>query len=131
METTESTVLVEYLGHKDRKEDNVSGSNAVWHGHGDVQPVTAAQWGALSKHHEVWRKVKGSKPEPKKSEPVVALSADATKAGQAAKALGLDEKTADQAAAMTVEQVHAFKFDLPEVGKEAKPAAKTAKKGAK
>lgn len=47
-------VPVVYLGHKDRKEDNVARSGVVWHGHGDVQNVTAQQWGLLSVHAGVW-----------------------------------------------------------------------------
>lgn len=47
-------VPVVYLGHKDRKEDNVARSGVVWHGHGDVQNVTAQQWGLLSAHAGVW-----------------------------------------------------------------------------
>ena len=43
-----------YIGHKERKVDNVAGSGAVWHGHGDVQSVTPPQWGQLSKHPQVW-----------------------------------------------------------------------------
>jgi len=49
-------VPVVYLGHKDRKEDNVARSGVVWHGHGDVQNVTAQQWGLLSAHPSVWAK---------------------------------------------------------------------------
>lgn len=49
-------VPVAYLGHKDRKEDNVARSGVVWHGHGDVQNVTAQQWGLLSAHPGVWAK---------------------------------------------------------------------------
>lgn len=49
-------VPVVYLGQKDRKEDNVARSGVVWHGHGDVQNVTAQQWGLLSAHPSVWAK---------------------------------------------------------------------------
>lgn len=47
-------IPVVYIGHKERKVDNVAGSGAVWHGHGDVQSVTPPQWGQLSKHPQVW-----------------------------------------------------------------------------
>lgn len=49
--------LVRYIGHKDRKEDNVGKSGAVWFGHGDIQDVPAKSWGALSKHPDVWEMV--------------------------------------------------------------------------
>jgi len=47
-------IPVVYIGHKERKVDNVAGSGAVWHGHGDVQPVTPQQWGLLSKYPQIW-----------------------------------------------------------------------------
>lgn len=47
-------IPVVYIGHKERKTDNVAGSGAVWHGHGDVQPVTPQQWGLLSKYPQIW-----------------------------------------------------------------------------
>lgn len=49
-----SLIPVVYIGHKERKVDNVAGSGVVWHGHGDVQGVTPPQWGLLSKHPQVW-----------------------------------------------------------------------------
>lgn len=49
-----SLIPVVYIGHKERKVDNVAGSGAVWHGHGDVQPVTPQQWGLLSKYPQIW-----------------------------------------------------------------------------
>lgn len=51
-------VPVAYIGHKERKEDNVARSGVVWHGHGDVQNVTAQQWGLLSAHPSVWAPAK-------------------------------------------------------------------------
>ena len=53
--TTDSTVLVEYIGQKNVKTDNVAGSGVVWHGPGDVQPVSPAQWAAMSRHTGVWQ----------------------------------------------------------------------------
>lgn len=106
-------VQVEYIGTKERKEDNLTGSGVVWHGHGDVQQVTAAQWGALSKHSEVWRRVEASSGE-------VNLVADATKAPAATKALRLDGAHDDQTG-LTVDQVHAAKFEFP----QDKPVAPT------
>jgi pyruvate/2-oxoglutarate dehydrogenase complex dihydrolipoamide acyltransferase (E2) component len=47
-------IPVVYIGHKERKADNVAGSGVVWHGHGDVQPVTPQQWGLLSKYPQIW-----------------------------------------------------------------------------
>lgn len=112
METIETTVLVEYLGNKDRKEDNVSGSGVVWRGHGDVQPVTAAQWGALSKHDEVWRKVDSTEGKTTSGSLPAALLADGSKAAEAAKALSLDGAQDSSAPGLTVEQVHAHKFSF-------------------
>mgnify|MGYP000955585252 CR=1 FL=1 len=136
METAETTVLVEYLGTKDRKEDNVSGSNVVWQGPGDIQPVTSAQWGSLSKHPEVWRKVAKATPNAKKDgQDGNELKADASKAKEAVQALSLGGAAADGESSMTVEQVHAAKFELPTTDQapnaNAKPAAKTAKRGNK
>ena len=51
-------VPVVYIGHKERKEDNIARSGIVWHGHGDVQNVTAQQWGLLSAHPSVWAPAK-------------------------------------------------------------------------
>lgn len=50
----QNLIPVVYIGHKERKVDNVAGSGAVWHGHGDVQPVTPQQWGLLSKYPQIW-----------------------------------------------------------------------------
>lgn len=52
-----ATIKVEYIGNKAIKEDNVSDSGATWEGPGDIQEVTPAQWGKLSKHPGVWRRV--------------------------------------------------------------------------
>ncbi|MCH8180258.1 MAG: hypothetical protein IIA02_10810 [Proteobacteria bacterium] len=49
-----TTINVMYIGTKSRKEDNIAGSGLAWRGHGDVQPVTAAQWAQLSKHPDIW-----------------------------------------------------------------------------
>lgn len=49
--------LVQYVGHKARKDDNVGKSGVVWFGHGDVQEVPARAWGALSRHPDVWQLV--------------------------------------------------------------------------
>ena len=105
-------VQVEYIGTKERKEDNLTGSGVVWQGHGDVQHVTAAQWGTLSKHSEVWRRVEitGN---------VTTLVAPTPKASEATKSLLLGDKINDKAG-LTAEQVHAAKFEFPD---EAKPAA--------
>lgn len=47
-------VNVAYIGHKERKVDNVANSGVVWHGHGDVKPVSAMQWSQLALHPLVW-----------------------------------------------------------------------------
>lgn len=121
MNTAATSVLVEYVGSKDRKEDNVSGSGTVWNGPGDVQPVTLIQWGLLSKHPGVWRKVQESAPAT--LEPRVA---DAAKAPEAAKALSLSSKPEETG--LSVDDVHAIKFEFPEA--EGKPASQPARKAA-
>ena len=50
-----NSVMVQYVGSKDLKSDNVAGSSTVWRGQGDVQPVSQEVWGKLSKHTDVWR----------------------------------------------------------------------------
>jgi hypothetical protein len=50
-------VLVQYIGTKERKEDNLTDSGTVWHGQGDVQQVTHQVWGKLCKHPGIWRLV--------------------------------------------------------------------------
>ncbi len=54
--SNQNLVAVRYIGSKDVKTDNVSDSGAVWHGNGDVQHVTHAQWGKLSVHKQVWER---------------------------------------------------------------------------
>lgn len=54
-----STIEVEYIGTKARKDDNVAGTGVTWFGHGDVQSVPATAWGILSKHPQVWRRAGG------------------------------------------------------------------------
>lgn len=54
--STATTVDVEYIGTKSRKDDNVAGTGVTWFGHGDVQSVPMAAWGKLSQHPQVWRR---------------------------------------------------------------------------
>lgn len=49
------TVQVEYIGSKDTKTDNVAGTDTIWYGNGDVQPVDAQAWPKLAAHSSVWR----------------------------------------------------------------------------
>lgn len=53
---TATTVDVEYIGTKSRKDDNVAGTGVTWFGHGDVQAVPMTAWGKLSQHPQVWRR---------------------------------------------------------------------------
>lgn len=53
----DNMIDVEYIGTKDRKEDNVSGSGLVWNGSGDIQAVTREQWAKLQRHPEIWRAI--------------------------------------------------------------------------
>jgi hypothetical protein len=48
--------LIEYVGAKPSKPDNVAGTGIVWHGPGDVQEVPdPAACALLLRHREVWR----------------------------------------------------------------------------
>lgn len=57
MNTPSTTVLVEYVGLKDREEDHLYGTGLVWIGKGDVQEVPVANWSRMRKHVDVWRLV--------------------------------------------------------------------------
>lgn len=47
--------LVRYIGAKERKEDNVAATGAVWYGFGDVVEITsAAKASQLAQHSLVW-----------------------------------------------------------------------------
>lgn len=59
-----TTINVKYIGTKDRKEDNITGSGLAWRGHGDVLPVTPAQWAQLSKHPDIWVRAEDEPPAP-------------------------------------------------------------------
>ena len=49
-------MLIEYVGKKPRKPDNVAGTGIVWHGPGDVQEVPdPAACARLLRHTDVWR----------------------------------------------------------------------------
>ncbi len=52
---TATTVMVEYVGQKVRKEDNVAGTGTVWNGAGDVQEVPQRAWAIMQRHKDVWR----------------------------------------------------------------------------
>jgi hypothetical protein len=53
----EPKVLVEYIGDKERKTDNVTDTGLVWHGKGDRQLVPVSRWAQLRRHAAVWREV--------------------------------------------------------------------------
>lgn len=57
-----NTVLVQYVGEKPLKEDNIAGTGVAWLGHGDVQPVPVAAWPKLAVHSGVWRLADGQQP---------------------------------------------------------------------
>lgn len=47
--------FVRYIGAKDRKDDNVAGTGAIWHGFGDVVEIrNAAAASKLAQHSLVW-----------------------------------------------------------------------------
>ena len=49
-------MLIEYVGKKPIKPDNVAGTGIVWHGPGDVQEVPdPAACAKLLRHQDVWR----------------------------------------------------------------------------
>lgn len=93
-----TTINVKYIGQKDRKEDNVASSGLVWHGHGDVQQATPAQWAQLSKHPGVWERAE-----------------DQHAAGGASLALG--HKAG--AGGLTTDQVHGILFPSGELAEKA------------
>lgn len=47
-------INVRYVGKKSVKSDNVANTGTIWVGFGDVQPVSDAVWGKLSKHPDIW-----------------------------------------------------------------------------
>ena len=50
--------IIEYIGNKDRKEDNVAGTGLVWEGKGDRHEVASKKQAALLLAHEcVWAEV--------------------------------------------------------------------------
>lgn len=49
------TVLVEYIGSKPEKVDNVANTGLIWLGAGDVRAVPIEAWAKMSSHDGVWR----------------------------------------------------------------------------
>lgn len=49
------TVLVEYIGNKPEKVDNVAGTGVIWLGNGDVRAVPIEAWAKMARHEFVWR----------------------------------------------------------------------------
>lgn len=50
--------IIEYIGNKERKEDNVAGTGLVWEGNGDRHEVSNKKQAALLLAHEfVWAEV--------------------------------------------------------------------------
>lgn len=49
------TVLVEYIGNKPEKVDNVAGTGVIWLGTGDVRAVPIEAWAKMARHETVWR----------------------------------------------------------------------------
>jgi hypothetical protein len=103
--------LIEYIGSKPRKADNVAGTGAVWLGAGDAQEVPESAVAALLAHKTVWRLAEASL-----SAPAAAAEAESQPAEPAAepqyrfvlmddsaeggpKAIVLDTMDADQLAA--------------------------------
>ncbi|RTL00418.1 MAG: hypothetical protein EKK59_04515 [Neisseriaceae bacterium] len=55
--------IVRYIGQKDRKEDNVAGTGAVWFGFGDEVEITdRGRANRLAKFSDVWEIVDGGSP---------------------------------------------------------------------
>ena len=103
--------LIEYIGSKPSKEDNVAGTGAVWSGAGDAQEVPESAVAALLAHKTVWRLAEAAP-----SAPAAAAEAESQPAKPAAepeyrfvlmddsaeggpKAIVLDTMDADQLAA--------------------------------
>jgi hypothetical protein len=147
---TTPVVYVEYIGTKDRKEDNLTDSGTVWQGPGDIQPVTHQVWGKLSIHTAIWRRVEdpaiaarqalaqqAQGQQQSSGQALGSLSlgavighADAAKAAGTESAKEGDKPAGDTT--LTAEQVHAAKLDLPSTEVPAKQpvARKTAAKAA-
>jgi hypothetical protein len=55
--TTESDIVqVEHIGTRERRADTMSGEGTVWHGQGDVKPVSRRAWEKhLSRYPDLWR----------------------------------------------------------------------------
>jgi hypothetical protein len=49
------TVLVEYIGNKPEKVDNVANTGVIWLGNGDVRAVPIEAWSKMARHEFVWR----------------------------------------------------------------------------
>lgn len=76
--------LVRYIGAKERKEDNVAATGAVWYGFGDVVDIaSAAKASQLARHSLVWeivpddgqqapRQIVGDEADDKKPTPTLA-----------------------------------------------------------
>lgn len=48
-------VLVKHIGKHAKRADTMSGEGTVWHGEGDVQPVSRGAWEKhLSRHPDLW-----------------------------------------------------------------------------
>lgn len=45
---------VRYIGRKPERRDSIAGTDAVWSGNGDIQPVSAEAWAKLSEYPTVW-----------------------------------------------------------------------------
>ena len=99
--------LIEYIGSKPRKVDNVACTGAVWLGAGDAQEVPESAVAALLLHKTVWRLADAAPPAPAASEAVAdpaskpesrfVLMDDSAEGGP--KAIVLDTMDADQLAA--------------------------------
>lgn len=57
--------IIQYIGHKEAKPDNVAGTGLVWEGNGDCHLVSDKVAAKLLKHPDVWAEVE----EPKTAAP--------------------------------------------------------------
>lgn len=52
-------IIIEYVGAKERKTDNVAGTGLVWEGKGDRHKVSEKDAAMLLRHPDVWAEVPG------------------------------------------------------------------------
>lgn len=112
MDTPKKTVLVEYVGLKPSRTDNLYGTNITWEGPGDVREVPADTWARMKVHRDIWREVVpgtsslAPAPAPAPAEPLVADAATApsTPPAPPAPTVALEAMTRDELFALATQR---------------------------